>query len=67
MLLNTEYITEAEAEILPELFLSDEVYIIPSGEQVVIDQSTLDIKSRRKDKVIQYSFNIEKSKRIFKP
>lgn len=67
MQLNTEYITEAEAEELPELFLSDEVYIIPSGEQVIIDQSTLDIKTRRKDKVIQYSFNIEKSKRIFRP
>ena len=67
MVLTSTYILEDESLDIPDLFLSDEIYIVSTGERVVLDQSSLDIKTNQKDGVINYTFNIEKSARIFRP
>lgn len=65
--LNSTYISQDEAADIEDLFLSDEIYIIPSGERVTMDTSELPIKTRQKEKIINYTFKVKKSARIFKP
>jgi len=73
--INTDYITETEAEWLEELNNSLEVYIINGFqtdtaatvtnryiEPVTITDSNYVIKTVANDKLMQYTFNIEKSK-----
>ena len=73
--INTDYITESEAEWLEELNNSLEVYIVKGFqsdtsatvtnryiEPVTITDSNYVIKTVANDKLIQYTFNIEKSK-----
>ena len=73
--INTDYITEAEGEWLEELNNSLEVYIVKGYqtdtsttvtnryiEPVTITDSKYLIKTMANDKLIQYTFNIEKSK-----
>lgn len=64
--LNTSMLNDAESVEIHDLFLSEEVYIIPSGERVVIEQSSIEQKTQQRDQAYQYNFRIQKSARIFR-
>ena len=60
---NTEFITEDEAAILEELFLSPDVYM-QNGERfepVVINETEYIKQTSSNDKLIQYLVTIEKA------
>lgn len=65
--LQSTYMKEDESTELQELFLSNEVYIIPDGIRVTVEQPALPIKTSQKDQVIQYPFRVKQSERIFRP
>lgn len=74
--LNTDYITEAEAVWLEELFISNEVYILESRstdssiegyirkyiKPALITNSTHTRKTKANDRLIQYTFEVETTK-----
>jgi len=76
VVLNTDYITEAEAIWLEELFISNDVYILEQRstdstnegymrkyiKPTTITDSSHTRKTKANDKLIQYTFNIEVDK-----
>ena len=74
--LNTDYITEAEAIWLEELFISNDVYILEERstdstslgymrkyiQPATITNSTHTRKTKANDKLIQYTFNLQTTK-----
>tara|TARA_R110000765_G_scaffold752_2_gene1850 strand:- start:828 stop:2270 length:1443 start_codon:yes stop_codon:yes gene_type:complete len=74
--LNTDYITEAEAIWLEELFISNDVYILETRstdntslgymrkyiQPATITNSTHTRKTKANDKLIQYTFNLQTTK-----
>tara|TARA_R110002051_G_scaffold72377_1_gene130778 strand:+ start:644 stop:2074 length:1431 start_codon:yes stop_codon:yes gene_type:complete len=73
--INSDYITETEAEWLEELFVSTDVFILNKNstdvtgqvvnkyiEPVIIKSTTHIRKTKANDKLIQYSIDLEKSK-----
>ena len=74
--LNTDYITEAEAVWLEELFISNEVYILEKSKTdsavegyirkyikpALITNSTHTRKTKANDRLIQYTFEVETTK-----
>jgi len=76
VVLNTDYITEAEAIWLEELFISNDVYILEQRstdsanegymrkyiKPTTITNSSHTRKTKANDKLIQYTFNIEVDK-----
>jgi len=74
--LNTDYITEAEAIWLEELFISNDVYILEKRstdntslgymrkyiQPATITNSTHTRKTKANDKLIQYTFNLQTTK-----
>ena len=73
--LNTDYLTEAEAIWIEELFTSPEVYILNGYqddtanayirryiEPVVVKTSSYVRKTTANDKLLQYTLDIERSK-----
>jgi hypothetical protein len=74
--LNTDYITEAEAIWLEELFISNDVYILEQSSSDIsnegymrkyikpatITNSTHTRKTKANDKLIQYTFEVETTK-----
>jgi hypothetical protein len=58
--LNTDYIAEEENERIKELLQSDSVYLIGSSLiPVVVDTSSLEVKTRINDRLINYSLDFE--------
>ena len=76
MRLNTDYITEAEAVWLEELFISNDVYILEQRstdsatqgymrkyiKPAIITNSTHTRKTKANDRLIQYTFEVETTK-----
>ena len=64
--LNTEYITEAEGDILEKLIMSTDVYIVKNTdttytEAVMITDSSFVRKTVANDNLVQYTIQIEYS------
>jgi len=61
--INTRYISEEWNEHFKGLLMSNEVQIIEGGKSypINIKNSSLDVKTNLKDKLVQYSFNYEYS------
>ena len=67
MTLTSTYILEEEAECLKDLLMSEHIFITSTAERVVIEDNSMMIKKNDREGVINYTFNIQKSNRLFKP